>query len=147
MCPTAYGPPTRLLKTESPVPQGPDGIAESLDEVATRDREEEAWYLCRNCRQRLTRPSERIAVNGSHRHTFANPGGVVFEIACFSSVTGCGFMGPPSTDFTWFAGHAWRITVCGRCGTHLGWLFSHQGGGRFWGLIVDRLTLAAAPKD
>ena len=143
--PTAYGSTIRLLKTESPLPQEPDGMVEALDEVASRN--EEAWDLCRNCRQRVTRPSEGIAVNGGHRHTFANPSGVVFEIGCFASVTGCGSVGPPSTDFTWFAGHTWRIVVCGRCGIHLGWLFNHQAGGGFWGLIVDRLTLAAAPKD
>ena len=41
---------------------------------------------CRQCLQEITRSSEKIAVDGAHRHTFANPLGLVFEIGCFASV-------------------------------------------------------------
>ena len=102
--------------------------------------EEELWIACRLCHQLLTRPSQRISVNGSHQHTFANPGGVVFEIGCYQTAKGCALTGLPSTDFTWFAGYSWQIATCSACMTHLGWLFRGDSGGKFYGLIIDRLT-------
>lgn len=55
-------------------------------------------------------------------------------------------MGPPSMEFTWFAGHSWRILICGACRTHIGWFFAAvQGEGRFFGLIMDRLTMVSLP--
>jgi hypothetical protein len=107
--------------------------------------EEERWIVCRQCLQRLTRPSERTSINGSHRHTFANPSGVVFEIGCFMMVRGCSFIGPPSYEFPWFAGHSWQIAICSTCQTHLGWLFQGQAGVQFCGLILDRLKEIDAP--
>jgi hypothetical protein len=87
-----------------------------------------------------------VSILGSHRHTFANPSGVVFEIGCFASARGYGFMGPPSMEFTWFAGHSWRILICSACRTHIGWFFAAvQGEGRFFGLIMDRLTMVSLP--
>lgn len=113
---------------------------QSQTENDTLPEEEELWIACRSCHQLLTRPSHRVAVHGSHQHTFANPGGVVFEIGCFRSVKGCQLTGPPSTDFTWFSGHSWQIAICSACQTHLGWLFKSQNDGPFFGLILDRLT-------
>jgi len=78
-------------------------------------------------------------MQGSHIHTFANPHGLVFEIACFRSVTGCGYVGPSTDEFSWFSGYRWRIVVCAACLTHLGWLFTATGGDSFAGLILDRL--------
>ncbi|MBR9982491.1 MAG: hypothetical protein KFF50_15775 [Desulfatitalea sp.] len=134
-----------MLKTEGPASGHPESDADSRDATVVKD--EEQWYVCRNCRQRLTRPDARMSIEGRHRHTFANPSGVVYEIACFSVVVGFGFMGPPSTDFTWFAGHTWRIVICAGCATHIGWFFTRQGSGQFWGLIADRLKMVSLPED
>jgi hypothetical protein len=87
-----------------------------------------------------------MAVGGSHNHTFANPNGVVFEIGCFNLVTGCSFIGPPSYEFPWFAGHSWQIAICSTCQTHLGWIFRGQGGVQFYGLILDRIAEVIAPE-
>jgi hypothetical protein len=101
----------------------------------------EKYILCRQCTQLITTSNEKISVHGSHCHTFANPHGVVFDIGCFQSVTGCGHAGPPSDEFTWFKGFRWRIAVCGMCLTHLGWLFmSDSGGNSFHGLIRNRIV-------
>ena len=101
--------------------------------------EEEEYILCRQCRQAITRPAERITVHGSHGHTFANPHGIVFEIGCFKTAQGCGYAGPPSTEFTWFSGYAWRVCYCTLCMTHLGWIFIAESGDSFHGFILDRL--------
>jgi hypothetical protein len=109
--------------------------------------EEERWIVCRQCRQRLTRPGERLEINGSHSHTFANPSGVVFEIGCFRLVSNVRFIGPPSYEFPWFSGYSWQIVICGACQTHLGWHFQSQGPGQFFGLILERLLEIDAPPD
>ena len=101
--------------------------------------EEEEYILCRRCHQAITKPAERIAMQGSHRHTFANPHGIVFEIGCFRNAKGCGYAGVASDDFSWFSGYSWRVCFCTMCLTHLGWMFSLKGLDSFYGLILDRL--------
>ena len=101
--------------------------------------EEEAYILCRQCRQAITRPADRIAIQGTHQHTFANPHGIVFDIGCFRNVKGCGYAGAASDEFTWFAGYTWRVCYCVMCLTHLGWSFSSREGSMFHGLILDKL--------
>ena len=101
--------------------------------------EEEKYILCRQCQQAITKPADRITIQGSHRHTFANPHGIVFEIGCFRSAKGCAYAGAPTDEFTWFAGYSWRVCYCAMCLTHLGWMFSRLGQDVFHGLILDRL--------
>tara|TARA_B100001971_G_C18130450_1_gene504524 strand:- start:600 stop:848 length:249 start_codon:yes stop_codon:yes gene_type:complete len=79
-------------------------------------------------------------MEGVHRHTFANPHGIVYQIGCFKSVTGCGYAGPASDEWSWFKGFSWRVAVCGTCLLHVGWLFVSKGGYRFSGLILDRIV-------
>ena len=109
------------------------------DEAEEETPEEEPLILCRQCRQAITAPADRMALQGSHKHTFANPHGVVFEIGCFKNARGCGYAGPLTDEFSWFAGYHWRICFCTMCLTHLGWLFVSGGGEMFHGLILDRL--------
>jgi hypothetical protein len=119
---------------------GEEGDTTTLEkEAGDQSPEEEECILCRQCHQAITKPAERIAMQGSHRHTFANPHGIVFEIGCFRSVKGCGYTGVASDDFSWFTGYSWRVCFCTMCLTHLGWVFSLKGGDIFHGLILDRL--------
>ncbi len=97
------------------------------------------YIYCRNCYKIITSPNERVEIYGAHQHTFANPHGLVFEIGCFSTAEGCGYTGPPTTEFSWFKGFSWRIAICSKCLTHVGWLFTSTGAENFNGLIVDRL--------
>lgn len=115
-----------------------DSLVEDESEEIALDQEE--YLLCRQCLQVITSPSERIAIEGTHRHTFANPHGIVFEIGCFGSVIGCGYAGPPSDEFSWFKGFRWQVAVCIQCLSHLGWLFTSSGYESFHGLILDRLV-------
>lgn len=95
--------------------------------------------VCRNCLHVITFPTEHRLINGSHIHTFANPEGIVFEICCYRDTQGCGYVGPLSSEFTWFAGYLWRIAICGNCHIHLGWRFSGTDGHFFHGLITSRV--------
>ncbi len=99
----------------------------------------EALILCRNCGHAIARPNDRAERNGSHRHTFANPHGIVYEILCFISADGCAGSGQATDEFTWFKGYRWRVAVCRACLVHLGWIFTAGSGDQFYGLIFDRL--------
>jgi hypothetical protein len=128
-----------LLRIPADKSEEEGDIAILEKEAEERSPDEEKYILCRQCHQAITKPADRIVMQGSHRHTFANPHGIVFEIGCFRSVKGCGYAGPASDDFSWFAGYSWRVCICTMCLTHLGWMFSRLGGDVFHGLILDRL--------
>ncbi len=120
---------------------GPDCLPaiDTGEEAADLEAEGERFILCRQCANMVTGPDEGIWMNGSHRHTFANPVGVVYEIGCFNSAPGSRVVGPASDEFTWFPGYLWRVAICSQCLTHIGWYFLHSAGYGFHGLILDRL--------
>jgi len=95
--------------------------------------------FCKACGRTVTGKDQRIAVHGSHAHTFFNPAGIVYELGCFSSAPGCHRAGEATTYFSWFAGYVWRFALCKHCNSHLGWYFE-MGESSFYGLILARLT-------
>ncbi len=113
---------------------GPDSDAH--DDTAAR---EEKPLLCSRCRTVVTGRKHAVRVNDSHVHTFFNPAGLVYEIACFSQARGCVLHGRPTDEFSWFAGYTWKYAVCTTCLAHLGWFFSSPEDA-FYGLITSRLV-------
>jgi hypothetical protein len=109
------------------------------DEDTPDDRDNEKYIFCRQCYQVITSEMERIDVQGCHKHTFANPHGLVFEIGCFRLAPGCIYSGKPVADFTWFSGYKWQLAACGKCLVQMGWRFVSSGSQYFNGLILDRL--------
>jgi len=109
------------------------------DETKEKEPDIEEYILCRQCRRIITSPAERIEMQGAHHHTFANPNGIVYQIGCFRSATGCGYAEHSSDEFSWFKGYSWRVAICGSCLLHLGWLFTSPGSESFNGLILDHL--------
>jgi hypothetical protein len=101
--------------------------------------DEEAWIRCGRCGYGLARRSARTEVDGKHVHTFVNPQGIQYTFGCWTEAPGCRGCGEQSTFFSWFAGFAWRIALCARCGTHVGWSF-HAETRAFVGLIADRIV-------
>jgi hypothetical protein len=99
---------------------------------------DESYILCKLCGNHITSVENIISVQGSHRHTFTNPAGLVFEIGCFSSADGCLVSGIPTMEFTWFSGYRWNYAHCAQCLTHLGWFYQNKETS-FFGLILDRL--------
>jgi hypothetical protein len=116
---------------------GGDPVAEPQDRTSPETLDA---IVCRQCLHVITSSAERTVVNGAHVHTFANPEGIVFEIACYRDAWGCAYLGPSSPEFTWFAGFVWRIAVCAKCRVHFGWRFSASEGHFFHGLITSRLV-------
>ena len=109
------------------------------DETEEKEPDMDGHILCRQCRRIITNPAERIEVQNTHQHTFANPNGIVYQIGCFRSAAGCGYAGQATDEFSWFKGYSWRVAVCGSCLFHLGWLFISPDSESFNGLILDHL--------
>lgn len=121
--------------------QGSTAVKQSLP---SEDRKEETdrrkVLVCLQCGKHITDESRRVSISGAHRHTFSNPHGHVYDIACFDSAVGCLGAGPPSGEFAWFKGYTWQIAICAGCMAHLGWFFQSSGQHYFYGLIMDRLV-------
>lgn len=139
--PTKNTDPYRCLQLFRPVPKPKK--TDSDPSAAERDQPMEATMaaiVCRRCLHEITSHAQIREINGAHTHTFANPEGIIYEIGCYRDAWGCGYIGLPSTEFTWFSGYAWRIAVCIHCHIHLGWLFSAPDGRFFHGLITSRIS-------
>ena len=93
---------------------------------------------CLACGHILTNEQERQSVDGAHIHTFSNPHGIVYIIACYGDVPGCTYIGSETEHWTWFEGYVWQIALCAGCRIHIGWAF-RQSDDRFHGLVRNRL--------
>ena len=113
------------------------GKPASVDEQETDSDPERQSIYCATCNRKITSEVQKFPMKGKPEHTFFNPAGQVFHIGCFKEAPGCIGVGTPSSEFSWFAGHQWRIACCGGCQSHLGWLF--MNGTYFYGLILARL--------
>ncbi len=119
---------------------------EELEELLKEQREEEKKQhrrqkppiRCGFCRHKITTPEQRVDVHGQHRHVFTNPYGIRYEIGCFAQAGGCAAHGPPTLEYTWFAGYTWRVALCANCHNHLGWHY-RGADGSFYGLILVNL--------
>ncbi len=108
-------------------------------ETPEKKMKEERILMCRRCSHKITALSKAMAINGKHQHTFFNPAGILFEIGCFSSASGCRVEGLPTAEFSWFSGYLWSYSLCGTCLSHLGWFFQAGQKRSFFGLILNRL--------
>lgn len=115
-----------------------DESAASQEDASGDERQ---GVLCSTCRARITGEDQALSIQDRHRHAFFNPAGIAFEIRCFQTAPGTVVQGASSTEFSWFADHAWQVALCATCRTHLGWRFTGQtGASAFYGLIVARLA-------
>uniref|UniRef100_A0A1B0D3S5 Uncharacterized protein n=1 Tax=Phlebotomus papatasi TaxID=29031 RepID=A0A1B0D3S5_PHLPP len=84
------------------------------------------YYHCGECQQKVAKFSEVFAMSKDGvLASYCNPGGYIHDTVTLfgveeDSVT---VERSKSTQFSWFPGYAWKITVCARCQRHLGWQF------------------------
>jgi len=100
--------------------------------------------LCRSCGRGLADPhylhtsqlSPEFLARRNHTSLFGsdkvvsveklvNPAGVQFEIVSFDKA-GCTGVGNWEKQGTWFPGFLWRVCVCPKCRTHVGWMFEPE---------------------
>lgn len=130
-----------LLLRQAPEDPAASGVVSEVEEESDEETGSHKAVRCAHCGHDVTTLSEQIEISGAHRHSFANPHGFVFEVGCFNSAAGCRSAGSPSGEFTWFAGYNWRLALCGRCLSHLGWYFMSAGSAGFIALVLDRLVI------
>jgi hypothetical protein len=117
---------------------GGERVAQARDDVG---RGGGGRLVCARCGNPIASTVDRIRVGGSWIHTFANPHGYVYRIECYGCAQGIALAGAQSTDFTWFAGYAWQVALCARCGAHLGWQFrspEHAFAGLIASMLIER---------
>jgi len=106
--------------------------------AAVRGDVERGTIRCAACDHRITDVAYRIEMAGAHEHTFVNPHGFVHHIGCYAAASGCSYLGPTESAFSWFPGWSWQIAACASCRAHLGWIYRNAGE-QFHGLIVAAL--------
>ena len=100
----------------------------------------ESPICCKECGQVAVRNRGREGLKVAGEHTFRNPAGYSFHVIVFREAEGCLFVGEAVSEASWFPPHSWRIALCSKCHTHLGWGFEASGEASFVGLIATRLT-------
>ncbi|CAN2040732.1 CULT domain-containing protein [Candidatus Magnetomoraceae bacterium gMMP-15] len=110
-----------------------------LAKPLSKKKKEKNQILCKICKNKITLHDNIIEINGSHKHIFTNPAGIIFQIGCFSMADGCIQHGLSTTEHTWFAGFSWRFAFCSSCHSHLGWFYHSKGTESFYGLILNYL--------
>jgi hypothetical protein len=111
----------------------------SLSEIIDEEEKAEGGYVyCATCSHVVGRSSDGIEVNDAHQHTFVNPYGVQFHLACYREALGCAISGERTAADSWFPGFGWQYAWCAECKQHLGWLFDKTDA-YFYGLITDRI--------
>jgi hypothetical protein len=126
----------QAFKPSSPAPGRGDAARPARDAVDTPPARR---YWCAACTTRVTDEDAATERAGAHRHSFVNPAGEAFEIACFADAPGCVVSGEPTLEATWFTGCAWSYATCANCRAHLGWCYEGDGA-RFFGLVCNRLV-------
>ena len=130
-------PQFELKRTELFSPSAEQGDPDALTRSGgSRGRR----LLCRLCDTPITSDADRCEVDGAHVHERINPHGDRCVFGCFGQAAGARAVGQPTAEHSWFAGHAWSLSLCGGCGSHLGWLFQGPAGAVFHGLVLDRLS-------
>jgi hypothetical protein len=131
-----------MLLREERGPGGPTGGEAAPRGGGAVETREERVLRCARCSHALALEKDRASPDGKHVHVFVNPSGIEYTIGCFREAAGCVGWGEPSSFWSWFPGHAWRMALCGACTAHVGWSFvavadESQG---FFGLILDRIA-------
>lgn len=131
-----------LLRRKGPEEPGPSPDESPEDEIASAERRA---LCCRTCATEVSF-EEALFCMGHDTVTrlFPNPYGDLREIYTLTTAYSLDFVGPPTTEFTWFPGYAWEVAYCLGCRTHLGWRFLAVEDSceprLFYGLLTRELT-------
>jgi hypothetical protein len=103
------------------------------------DQNEGKIFRCKACGNTLTALDQLVEIEGSSSHSFTNPSGIQFGFHTFSACPGASVLGEATEAYSWFPGFRWRLAVCGRCGSHVGWHYESEIApvDEFWGIIVS----------
>lgn len=100
---------------------------------------EDDAFLCVSCELDVAERDAVFDPGAGPLQLHVNPHGHLHEILTLSAARNLAYYGEETTEFTWFPGYAWRVALCGRCHSHLGWRFAAVEESRtpatFYGLL------------
>jgi hypothetical protein len=100
--------------------------------------------LCRGCKTPISDRSFVFGPAGAPPvQVFTNPEGRVCEVLTVHRAESLLFVGPATTEHTWFVGYAWRVALCAQCLRHLGWRYEAVAEALppvFFGLLSSELV-------
>lgn len=84
------------------------------------------YFICKRCQNEIGSYNDIFAMSKQGIQTsYCNPAGYVHEtLTIYKTKENSTFtIDRPSTEFSWFPGYSWQITLCSNCRQHLGWKF------------------------
>ncbi|XP_058064285.1 protein cereblon [Anopheles bellator] len=85
------------------------------------------WYfICKRCDNEIANYNDIFAMSKQGVQTsYCNPSGYVHDTLTVlkTKENSTNTVDRLSTEFSWFPGYSWQITVCANCRQHLGWKF------------------------
>ena len=120
------------------------GQQDPHSDQATEEKEHHP-LVCRRCGAEISHLDAIFTIDSDNAvRVFPNPYGHLREIITLMRAQGLQIVGPPTTEFSWFAGFAWEVAYCANCGNHLGWQFTAVSDGAepklFYGLLRSELV-------
>ncbi|XP_038885491.1 protein cereblon isoform X1 [Benincasa hispida] len=100
---------------------------------------------CKNCKTVIAKRSDMLVMSTEGPlGAYVNPHGYVHEIMTLYRANGLALRGRAETEYSWFPGYAWTISICATCETQLGWLFTATNRNlkprSFWGIRSSQLA-------
>lgn len=110
-------------------------------------------FCCRKCDRKLANYVDMFAMSKQGvSSSYCNPSGFVHETLTVYRVIPKTIRttSKPSTDFSWFPGYSWQISVCNACNNHIGWKFVTTKRGykpkKFYGLCGKTIRVSSDQK-
>jgi cereblon len=102
-----------------------DSVPEIATGTVSDEKEEPSTLLrCRFCETVVGSEDDLFCMRATTPiQAFPNPAGILYEILTLGDAHNLIFVGPPTTEFTWFTGYAWDVAHCAACTSHLGWRY------------------------
>ncbi|XP_062557219.1 protein cereblon-like [Armigeres subalbatus] len=94
--------------------------------VINKSLDHMCYFMCKRCENEIGSYNDIFAMNKQGVQTsYCNPSGYVHEtLTIYKTKENSTFtVDRPSTEFSWFPGYSWQITLCANCRQHLGWKF------------------------
>ncbi|XP_058811690.1 protein cereblon-like isoform X2 [Topomyia yanbarensis] len=94
--------------------------------VINKSLDHMCYFICKRCEHEIASYNDIFAMSKQGVQTsYCNPSGYVHEtLTIYKTKDNSTFtVDRPSTEFSWFPGYSWQITLCANCRQHLGWKF------------------------
>ncbi|XP_055587848.1 protein cereblon-like [Uranotaenia lowii] len=120
--------------------------------VINKSLDNMCYFVCKRCENEIGSYNDLFAMSKQGIQTsYCNPQGFVHEtLTIYKTKDDSTFnVDRPSTEFSWFPGYSWQITLCTNCRQHLGWKFvatkKNYLPKSFYGLTGSNIKVKSVP--